>query len=76
MSSVDVIIERIKVATVKSPIAVFVDPVKKTLVSCFGSTVITKARIKRNDPTFVGTFHRHMNMNQVRHYLNTTPLDV
>jgi len=62
ISSVSIIIDRIKSAPVSNPIAVFKlsYPDGKTLEAVFGNTVITKKRIDDGCNLFVGNFHSDM----------------
>ena len=68
LAPIPVIMLRIKVATVKSPIAVFkprVLPSHGQLDARFGSTLRTQERVESGDPLFVGYFHNDMPVDAV-----------
>jgi hypothetical protein len=72
IGTVSTIIERIKVATVASPIAVFVEKNTKgsiLLNAVFADTVKTKARIESGDDNYIGAFNRTMNLEKIRSFL-------
>ena len=62
------IIDRIKVATLKSPIAVF-KTLDGRLDALFAATVITQRRIKAKDPFLLGVFHEGMDLASIKNKL-------
>jgi len=72
IGTVKTIIDRIKVATVLSPIAVFKetnDEAIEVLNAVFADTVETRKRIANNYYGYIGTFDRTMNMADIRKQL-------
>lgn len=59
ISTVNVIMGRVSVATPDSPIAVFIEP-SGDLNACFGATIRTKKQIADKHPGLVGVFHNEM----------------
>ena len=69
LSTLDIIIDRIKLATEESPIVVFKQPMEKNLNAVFADTVFTKRWIKYKEFFFVGNFHRNMELDEVKRQL-------
>jgi len=67
ISSINVIMRRIDVATIKSPIAVFTIPEERIkLNAVFGATKVTKDAVIKNNDTFVGMYNRTMDTTLIR----------
>lgn len=64
--TVDVAIERIKTATSESPIAVFFSDMKYHVNVVFASTVATRDKIARKDPSLIGVYTGNMDMTKVK----------
>lgn len=58
IATVDTILERVKSATSKSPIAVFKCNVFGHFNAVFANTVETQRRIRSGDPAYIGTFDK------------------
>jgi len=69
--SVNTIVGRIKIAPVKSPIAVLISDSgsKWRLDAVFADTVKTKEYIESNPDSVVGVFNRTMNLTDVKNTL-------
>ena len=67
--STQLIIDRIKVATTRSPIAVFKTPDGR-LDALFASTLVTHRRIKAGDPFLIGVFNSTMNLAGIKDKLD------
>lgn len=71
MSTVEIIMGRIEMATEESPIAVFRPPVKcGRLNAVFGATVITKQQIAEGGSNLIGLFHKRMDLVNVKRQLS------
>jgi hypothetical protein len=74
LASLTVIMGRIKTATEESPIAVFKSTVEGyredgMLDAVFGDAVRTTARIKSDDPDYIGSYHNDMDLKKVKSVL-------
>ncbi len=77
LSNVPGIQTRIKVATPRSPIAVFKSavPCYGQLEAVFGNTVSTYRSVQQCDPSFVGFFHNEMDLDLVHGILSDAARD-
>ena len=66
ISTYEFIIFRIKYASEDSPIAVFREPMEGKLNAVFADTAMTKKWVKYKDKLFVGSFHKNMDINDVK----------
>jgi hypothetical protein len=66
-SNVDAIMERIKIATKQSPIAVFTG--SRGLNAVFGATIDTLTKINYEPENYVGMFYGEMDQAEVRDIL-------
>lgn len=71
IASVDVIIDRIKVATPNSPISVFTvqQDNRRVLDARFTDTVAGRRESTIHNPNFVGKFHKHNHIERIRQKL-------
>ena len=74
ISTIKVIVERIRVSTTASPIAVF-EKKDGQLDAVFAATIATQQRVMSGDPSFIGMFNKGMNRIEIkeklqRHYHN------
>lgn len=75
LSSIGIIMYRIKSASAQSKIAVFLpttmtDLKARRLESVFANTVATQKAIKDSDPLHIGTYSRYMDPKKIRRALN------
>ena len=66
LSTLDMIIDRIKSAPEESPIAVFREPMERNLNAVFADTVKTRKWMKYKEKLFVGNFHQNMDAAEVK----------
>ena len=64
-ASLNSVLDRIKTATERSPIAVFRTQQPDTYNAVFGATIHTQNLIKANDPDFIGLYHAGMNTTRI-----------
>lgn len=67
--TVDLIMERIKIATPDSPIAVFRSAIIGQLDAVFAETVETRRVIRSAEKQLVGVYHRGMELSCVEKFL-------
>lgn len=60
------IMERIKDAPQRSPIAVFITGTGKNLDAQFANTTATRLRIENKDPNLIGVFHSGLDGDRTR----------
>ncbi len=65
ISSIAIIMSRIRSAETDSPIAVFVE-FGNQLNAVFGATIATMQRIAAKDRKFIGSYDRTMNVGKIR----------
>lgn len=75
ISTVEVIMERVKTAYKDSPIAVFYAD-DGSLDAMFAATIETQKRIRTDEQNLVGVFHRYMNQGAVRFQLDRACLAI
>ena len=63
--------ERIKTATLDSPIAVFKSDLKGFVNTVFGATVQTQRLIAANDPSLIGVYDGSMNLLEIERQIQT-----
>ena len=72
VSTINIIADRVSVATKESPIAIFKVACTKAdhkFDAVFGSTVATQLRIDGGNPAFVGLFTRDISKKELTHKL-------
>lgn len=65
------VMDRIRGASIDSPIAVFSVGSSEKLNAVFGATITTQRMINQQHPDLIGVYNNQMNMDEVRKQLNS-----